>query len=462
MRKNERGSVLILVVVLMGVVLIMVPTISTYISSLSKQSRQYFVNRENLRIGEELGLVVAQAYEYGQQLATAGQTCAGLGYYNVADSSAADNFCFQNSGGNQTGNCVTSDFAGNVICLDLTTAPIVIGRTDRDRGKYVFHAKWRNQKTADAASDPMFLKRSNHARAAWLSWLLPEAQATPGADLYRPPNPTGISNSFATITCTGTGDPSICRACGVGQNFICFQMNYCPADTHNGTAGGCSAEVSMGIMVARSISTNVTVVTVPNNGSTALTGNFVVPSYTSLTVQMWGGGGGGGDTGPSAPSGSAGGDTTFNSMTAGGGGGGGGSFTTAGSGGTAGTATGGATNTAGNAGTTSTTSDGGAGGDSFTGSGGSGGPATAPSPYAAGSNGNLPGGGGGGGGGYCCMVVMGGGGGGGGGYVLQVYATGGLTVGTSMPYSVGAGGAGGSQNSSGGTGGGGQITFTYY
>lgn len=153
-------------------------------------------------------------------------------------------------------------------------------------------------------------------------------------------------------------------------------------------------------------------------------GTFVVPTYTSLTVKVWGAGGGGGGSFANG-NGSAGGQSKFDTSgpTANGGGGGTQGDST-GAGGAGGTASGGDTNTTGNSG-----SGGNIGG---TGVGGNGGAANGSPPGSTGLGGNGADGG---------FEGNGGGGGGGGGYSTKTYSAGGLTVGASITVTVGAGGS---------------------
>ena len=151
------------------------------------------------------------------------------------------------------------------------------------------------------------------------------------------------------------------------------------------------------------------------------THSFIVPTYTSLTVELWGGGGGGGRT-----LGQAGGPSSFNATVVAGGGAGG----TNSSGGAGGVGSGGDLNESGGK---AKRGDNGFGGSSP--NGGSGG-------WAAGSDhivkrGLPPGGGGGGGDGGCGNEASGGGGG---AHVVKTYAAGDLAVGSSLIVIVGAGG----------------------
>ena len=180
--------------------------------------------------------------------------------------------------------------------------------------------------------------------------------------------------------------------------------------------------------------------------STQGTYTRTVPTYSLMIVEVWGGGGGGGDS--ILRNGSAGGSSTFSAMTAGGGDGGLGGQNGAG-GGRQGSASGGDTNTSGTAGGTGTFSVSGSGGSAPNGgSGGAGGTSS------AGANGNTPGGGGAG----SYSHTPGGGGGGAGAYAKKTYASGALTVGSSVTLGVGSGGAGGTQYGwSGGAGANGQV-----
>lgn len=189
--------------------------------------------------------------------------------------------------------------------------------------------------------------------------------------------------------------------------------------------------------------------------STPGTYSFTVPSYATLTVQVWGGGGGGGSAYNAASTdGTAGDQSSFNGTLVGGGGGAGfGVVTNSGAGGSGGTASGGDVNTTGNPGTAGVDfGSGGSGGSAP--NGGTGGTAGAP-----GNPGGAPGAGGGGG-----TNAFNGGGGGSGGYVSKAYTSGQLTPGAGVTVIVGSGGAGGvagNSISNGGAGAAGQVSITY-
>ncbi|MBP9669308.1 MAG: hypothetical protein KBE09_03395, partial [Candidatus Pacebacteria bacterium] len=209
--------------------------------------------------------------------------------------------------------------------------------------------------------------------------------------------------------------------------------------------------------------------------STAGTYSFTIPSYDTLTVQVWGGGGGGGGStfhpgNPYGPAGT-GGQSSFQSLIADGGAGGNRNVVLSTSaGGAGGSASGGSVNTAGNAGLSiqSPTLSGGSGGSAPNGgTGGAGG-----AWYSNGSPGNSPGAGGGGASRQSTMQRngsspnSGAGGGGSGGYTSYTYTAGSLSVGASVPVVVGAGGNGGYAISSayyqnGGSGAPGQVTITW-
>jgi hypothetical protein len=173
---------------------------------------------------------------------------------------------------------------------------------------------------------------------------------------------------------------------------------------------------------------------------TSGSGTFTVPSYTTLTVELWGGGGGGGasSSGTTGGSGGTGGSTTFSAptgtLTANGGAGGTGAHDEVanGSGGAGGTASGGDSNVTGNAGGSIS----GPGGNAPSGGDGN---VRVGSSW-TGQSGNLPGGGATGG----YTNLAGAGSGGSGGYSKKTYTAGQLTPGSTISYSVGAGGTAGS------------------
>ncbi len=200
--------------------------------------------------------------------------------------------------------------------------------------------------------------------------------------------------------------------------------------------------------------------------STPGTYSFTVPSYGTLTVQVWGAGGGGASTMVNGSSGS-------NSQVTGGaaslvayGGKNGlcGGFECGQSpnGGAGGAASGGDTNSAGSSGANLSGITGGAGGASPNGgAGGSGGYIGTP-----GSAGTSPGGGGGGAG--VTYGMIGGGGGGGGGYADKNFPAGTIAVGNTLTVVVAAGGPGGEDRTpynegfrKGGSGAPGRVTITW-
>lgn len=200
--------------------------------------------------------------------------------------------------------------------------------------------------------------------------------------------------------------------------------------------------------------------------STAGTFQFTVPTYNTLTIDLWGGGGAGGAAGPGSTVGGAGESSTIVSlgMTAGGGGAGipldsNVYYRVRSSPGGGGTATGGNTlNASGGAGIQAATD---IGGDAANGgTGGAGAAVFSNSGITLGSPGNAPGGGGGGG-----HYDLGGnwlypGAGGGGANCRSVFAPASLAPGTLLTVVVGAGGQA-SANNAPGDGATGQITFTW-
>lgn len=182
-------------------------------------------------------------------------------------------------------------------------------------------------------------------------------------------------------------------------------------------------------------------------------GNFTVPTYNTLTVEIWGGGASG--TGDVSTLGNAGGTTSCStlSMTAGGGNPGASSA----AGGTGGAASGGTTtNTAGNTGGNS-----GSVASSGSGAGAPNGGATATTPTGgtktSGTTGTVPGGGGSGaniGG----TIVSGGGSG---SYSRSDYSAGAIAVGALLAYSVGAAGTAPVITLKGGDGATGRVKFTW-
>lgn len=213
-----------------------------------------------------------------------------------------------------------------------------------------------------------------------------------------------------------------------------------------------------------------------NPGSQTITatgaGSFTVPAYTSkLRVRGWGGGGGGDGSTQTASNftpGSDGGATTFSPP---------GGTLTANSGkgpilqsgsfrwGSGGTASGGDTNTTGEIGfnqdfqATDIGRGGAAGGTAF------GGGARAMVPQTSvrknGTAGNAYGGGGSGATGFTGTFYFTMAGGGGGGFFEKVYLPGDLNAGSSVSYSIGAGGAGGNDTWDGGNGANGALVIEW-
>ncbi len=158
---------------------------------------------------------------------------------------------------------------------------------------------------------------------------------------------------------------------------------------------------------------------------TSGTYTFTVPTFSSLSVEVWGGGGAGQRAGYyCSGAAQAGGQSSFNYAVVANGGSGGGSSCgyQAGAGGAGGSATGGDTNLSGNPGSSATGATPGIGGGTS---------------YGAGGDGQANG------------AYLAGGGGGEGGYAKKTYSSGQLAAGTSVTVIVGAGGvsaAGGVSN----------------
>lgn len=179
--------------------------------------------------------------------------------------------------------------------------------------------------------------------------------------------------------------------------------------------------------------------------------NFVVPDYSTLSVEVWGGGGGGGED--NGTTGAAGVASTFSTVTANGGAGGAGNTT----GGTGGNASGGSTNLSGADGTDAMRGYSGDGGDGA--NGGAGGVRV--TSRGSGNDGLAPAGGGSGS--FDRGFSFRAGGGGGGAYATQSYTSGDFTPGDVITVTVGAGGTGGNGQTSytGGNGADGQVAITW-
>lgn len=190
---------------------------------------------------------------------------------------------------------------------------------------------------------------------------------------------------------------------------------------------------------------------------------FVVPSYHTITVKVWGAGGGGGASGKNYRPGFPGGNSTFGSLIAYGGGGGTAGYYQNGIGGIGGGASGGDINNTGANGQSAVNLNGGSGatdpsGDlSYPANGGQ-------SGTDKGSNGSsalFPGAGGGGGGGADLWQNSGGGGGGAGGYVSKTYIYPVLPIGSVVDFSVGLGGIPGWDDTIGGFGANGKVIISW-
>lgn len=196
-----------------------------------------------------------------------------------------------------------------------------------------------------------------------------------------------------------------------------------------------------------------------NPGSQTITatgaGTFVVPYYADkLRVRMHGAGSGGvGHNGTTGVNGAAGGNTTFDTLTAGGGTAPVVATSTPGQGGTA---SGGDINTSGTAGGVGIgVNFGGAAANTAQGGGNF---VNGPASAGPGANGNIYGGGGAG-----ARTAFGGWpGGGGAAFCEKVYNAGDLSIGSSISYSVGAGGPGGDSSlHDGGNGAHGRIVIEW-
>lgn len=189
---------------------------------------------------------------------------------------------------------------------------------------------------------------------------------------------------------------------------------------------------------------------------------FTVPSYETLTVEVWGGGGGGTGAPYDAAAGHSGGASSWDgTLAAAGGAGGPANYTPGGAGGSG---SGGTTNLTGGKGEAGVNfSYGGAGGAGA--NGGAGGARTnrGSSPgIVNGHPGTAPGGGGSGAVYSTARVSHSGAGAGGGGYASRAYTAGAYASGSTITVVVGAGGAGGYYNASaGGNGAPGQVKITW-
>jgi len=259
------------------------------------------------------------------------------------------------------------------------------------------------------------------------------ADSDAGAALFGDAGACGTDDDQAGCACTAGAAPRSCTpsggaGCGsAGMGTQSCDVSQQAGELTGGTWGECQCPCVAGSQ------------TLTTAGATT----FSVPTYVSLTVQLWGGGGGGAAYLPANMS-SAGGDSSFNQTVVAGGG-------QSGTTGKGGTASGGTINTPG------TDATGIAGGDAPD-DGGAGGSVSTlldscadvlyGSPAGDGQDGSAPGGGGQGD--VTCQLdwlqAMGWGeygtGGGSGGYVSVTYAAGQLAPGSTVPVVVGAGGAG--------------------
>lgn len=217
--KDQKGSVLVVVMIVAFIALIVITTIASRYSSITVTAGQFTRMRENQRIGTELAKLVGLAYEAGQR-----GPCVAPNRIIMA---GATPLCFGPPTPDQS--CVDSIFGTPPICLDLS-APQAIGSANGSR--YEFYAKAMPTESISP-----------------LKMILPIAEAqTMSVDTYRPAPPTGFNHTVDAIVCDGTGDPLICRACGAApSNYVCYEVKHCPVENP-----GCTANHErVAIMIAR-------------------------------------------------------------------------------------------------------------------------------------------------------------------------------------------------------------------
>lgn len=254
---------------------------------------------------------------------------------------------------------------------------------------------------------------------------------------------TGKKGSWAAPTPSGGARTG--SATGLSAS-----TNYWGHFAHEDAVGNKSTVISASFTTQAAVT--------PGSQTFNSSGSFTVPSFNTLTVHVYSGGGGGGGGGINSNFVAGdGGNSSFGSPTpvTSGGGKGGQGREAGGNGGSGGGNQDGEDGTATSAGS----AYGGAGGSCLGPDGGSGAARNGPTTgNAYGVAGSAPGGGGSGG------VATGPGGGGGGGageYKTQTFTTGQLTVGASIPVTVGAGGTAGSGWRAGGAGGQGRVVVEW-
>lgn len=222
---NQRGSVLLIVMVAAAVCVLIISTLMMRLSSLAENNKEYNIARENVRVGDELAKIIALAYENGRQIAATSGAAACTASGGVAMNTGSESLCFSNTAAQR---CIPTRWRN--VCFKSMT-PRIIGFEGGE--KY----RW------DAISKPA---RAN----ARVSLFLPTASAQM-EDSGQPAAPTGITNTAAAITCPGS---DICRRCGTkasGAPFFCFEIAFCKVNWGDDTT--CAAEDMFyhDVMIAR-------------------------------------------------------------------------------------------------------------------------------------------------------------------------------------------------------------------
>lgn len=222
--RNQKGSVLLLVMVVAIVFALVVIDLSSRFVSVVHAHHRFAVSNENMRVADELSKIVSLAYEYGTQAGAAG--CAAPKQF-VTKWTGSDQvtFCFDDPTSNA--NCAASTFnSEGQVCINFASVPVKIAGHDDSRVH--FQASFRPRKNKSL-----------------LSQLIPEAEALGGAQAM-PPVPTWTPNTFVDKTCAGdASDPAVCRVCGPGQPNICVEIAFCPADKLKNCAASEMLKVDM-------------------------------------------------------------------------------------------------------------------------------------------------------------------------------------------------------------------------
>lgn len=230
--RNDKGSILVLVLIISVVFAVIVADLSSRFIRLTHSGAKYAMAAENLRAADELSKVVAKAYEVGIQ--TSGACYPG----DEKVINGTVTFCFADSGSNAR--CVDSAYGNGKVCVDVTNSK-ALALNRADPFDEIAAARPRDMQTFSIQLD---LIPTASAAGLTASTAMPDA----------PPNV--IQNVVPPKTCDGSAsDITACRLCGPGQPNICFQIGYCSADN---PGCGVAEEIKIDMMVERPAGTAAT------------------------------------------------------------------------------------------------------------------------------------------------------------------------------------------------------------